>query len=33
METLIRMLDREVPPEDEGSWLLDDAEEVGADCD
>lgn len=33
METLIRVLDREEPPEDEGSWLLETSDQVGADCD
>mgnify|MGYP003435808273 CR=1 FL=1 len=33
MDALIRMLDREAPPEDEGAWLLENADKVGADCD
>lgn len=32
MDALIRMLDREEPPA-EGDWLLEAADEVGADCD
>ncbi len=33
MQTLIRMLNQQAPPEDEGAWLLEDAEDIGADCD
>ena len=33
MDALIRMLDREAPPEDEGAWLLENADNVGDDCD